>query len=182
MTESVPCCRDPIDMRLAAKVLSPADFTLLEQRMEEHCAKEKMYCPGKGCSKFINLDKGSLKTLNTGRPMICPGCKRTQLSVVCKLPWHAGVSCNEYQRALGAGSAELAQVAKKMGWMPCLRCKTFVKLREEFNHVTCMCGPLTSATCVGQHGKLAHASFSRTRKRSGKWPAGSVPRNSLALG
>ena len=48
---------------------------------------------------FINLDNGNLRLLYANRPMPCPGCRRVQLCVACKAPWHTGVSCRDFQRA-----------------------------------------------------------------------------------
>eukprot|EP00927_Polykrikos_kofoidii_P050184 TRINITY_DN44103_c0_g1_i1.p1 TRINITY_DN44103_c0_g1~~TRINITY_DN44103_c0_g1_i1.p1 ORF type:complete len:748 (-),score=82.47 TRINITY_DN44103_c0_g1_i1:59-2236(-) len=135
----VRCCREQLDLQHAARVLSIASFDLLRDRTEEQNAKDKMYCPSRTCGRFINLDNVNLKIAYSGRPMTCPSCMKTQVCISCKAPWHAGITCREFQSAKDIGSAELAKVASNFGWKLCPCCRTFVELIQGCNHITCVC-------------------------------------------
>eukprot|EP00747_Dinoflagellata_sp_TGD_P022995 gnl/TRDRNA2_/TRDRNA2_129475_c0_seq1.p1 gnl/TRDRNA2_/TRDRNA2_129475_c0~~gnl/TRDRNA2_/TRDRNA2_129475_c0_seq1.p1 ORF type:complete len:177 (-),score=0.60 gnl/TRDRNA2_/TRDRNA2_129475_c0_seq1:125-655(-) len=70
---------------------------------------------------------------------MCPACMKTQVCIRCKAPWHAGITCQEFQKAIDVGAAELARVASNLGWRLCPRCRTFVELTQGCNHITCVC-------------------------------------------
>lgn len=101
-----------------------------------------IYCPFKDCSAALVVDEedGGVGAL---RQAECPHCSRL-FCASCKVGWHAGLSCAEFQR-LGADERRsedllLMEVAQKEGWRRCPKCKFFVEKTAGCLHITCRCG------------------------------------------
>ncbi|KAG6516078.1 E3 ubiquitin-protein ligase RNF144A-like [Zingiber officinale] len=121
----------------------------------------RIYCPFKGCSAALVVDDedGGVAALKEAE---CPHCRRL-FCASCKVGWHAGLSCSEFQR-LGTDERRredllLMEVAKEKGWRRCPKCKFFVEKTAGCLHITCRCG---HEFCYGCGSKWAtiHASCS----------------------
>ncbi|XP_022146079.1 probable E3 ubiquitin-protein ligase RNF217 [Momordica charantia] len=104
---------------------------------------EKVMCPFKDCSAaMVNLEKGRSADILESE---CPICHRL-FCAKCRVPWHARVTCEEYQRQKKSkkrgredDDALLKDMARKMEWMRCPRCKFFVEKTYGCLHITCRC-------------------------------------------
>jgi E3 ubiquitin-protein ligase RNF144 len=59
----------------------------------------------------------------------------------CKVPWHDGVTCTEFQRLgkdeRGREDLLLRKVAQKSKWQRCPKCKIYVERIEGCVHIIC---------------------------------------------
>ncbi|MBA0774863.1 hypothetical protein Gotri_010042 [Gossypium trilobum] len=88
----------------------------------------KLYCPFKDCSALL---------LNDNQEVIaeteCPYCHRL-LCARCKVSWHSGISCEEYQKLSederGSEDLMVRNLAKEKKWNRCPRCHIIVEKTE----------------------------------------------------
>lgn len=120
---------------------------LSEARVPE---ADRVYCPFRNCSALMS--KGGLNlpimgsssshphTSSIGR-CECVACHRL-FCVECQVPWHADLSCAEYQKLppdeRDAEDAKVFQLAKNQNWKRCKKCKHFIELNTGCFHMTCM--------------------------------------------
>ncbi|XP_021276952.1 E3 ubiquitin-protein ligase RNF144A-like [Herrania umbratica] len=103
---------------------------------------ERFYCPFKECSTLLIDDGGQAV-----RESQCPNCRRL-FCAQCKVPWHAGVECGEFQR-LHTDERQredilLMKLAKDKKWARCPTCRFVVERTEGCRYMRCRCG---SAFC-----------------------------------
>lgn len=108
------------------------------------------YCPFKDCSAPLlneveegSGDASSSNHLQSIRESECPHCSRL-FCASCKVPWHAGFSCEEFQK-LGDNERSqedlsLLKMAKKMKWQRCPKCKVVVDRIDGCMFMKCRCG------------------------------------------
>ncbi|KAG4199372.1 hypothetical protein ERO13_A05G142700v2 [Gossypium hirsutum] len=97
----------------------------------------QLYCPFKDCSALL---------LNDNQEVIaeteCPYCHRL-LCARCKVSWHSGISCEEYQKLSederGSEDLMVRNLAKEKKWNRCPRCHIIVERTEGCLHMTCWC-------------------------------------------
>ncbi|PIN13541.1 hypothetical protein CDL12_13838 [Handroanthus impetiginosus] len=102
-------------------------------------ASEKFYCPYKDCSALL-IDDGDRNDVIVETE--CPECKRF-FCVQCKVPWHYGIDCLEFQKLAGERSEEdimLMNLANSNKWMRCSKCKFYVEKSEGCLFMKCRCG------------------------------------------
>ncbi|XP_039165776.1 E3 ubiquitin-protein ligase RNF144B-like [Eucalyptus grandis] len=114
---------------------------------------ERFYCPFKDCSALLINDGGAVV-----RESECPNCRRL-FCAQCKVPWHAGVECQE----LNEGEREredimLMKLAEKKHWRRCPKCRFFVQKKSGCAFVKCRCGVEFCYRC-GAEAKLSHYSW-----------------------
>ncbi|RCV36685.1 hypothetical protein SETIT_8G001900v2 [Setaria italica] len=109
--------------------LPPPVLEMMAQRIREARipAGEKLYCPYPKCSALLSLsevqgssDEYSKKGMMRSKCVRCGGW----LCVGCKVAWHEGMSCREYEKR-GASRREdamLEKLAKQRLWQQCGRC------------------------------------------------------------
>jgi hypothetical protein len=131
----VRCCKKLLDLSIAPRVLAPAQVAKLMQFLEERDCTNKMYCPNKPCSVFINLDELDFTTPNL--VLHCPSCA-WRLCANCKTAEHPESTCDGNSAALDDGV--LADVATTEGWKKCQNCQVWVSLSHGCSHMTCVCG------------------------------------------
>ncbi|KAM0001196.1 putative transcription factor C2H2 family [Helianthus debilis subsp. tardiflorus] len=90
------------------------------------------------CSAMLVDDGGVAVTQSE-----CPNCNRL-FCVQCKVSWHCGISCVEFQ-SLNKGERNpddilLMKLAKGKKWMKCPKCKHFVEKVDGCNFIACRCG------------------------------------------
>ncbi|KIY43295.1 hypothetical protein FISHEDRAFT_53809 [Fistulina hepatica ATCC 64428] len=98
----------------------------------------RFYCPNPKCSALVQIHD------DPDEPQaICPSCRQT-LCVECRVRWHKGYTCEEYQAIppdeRSPEDQLLLQLAKAKNWRRCPNCKTIVELTIGCNHITCRCG------------------------------------------
>jgi E3 ubiquitin-protein ligase RNF144 len=98
----------------------------------------KFYCPFKECSALLVHDPGHGEAVITN--VECPHCCR-MFCAQCKVPWHDGVTCTEFQRLgkdeRGREDLLLRKVAQKSKWQRCPKCKIYVERIEGCVHIIC---------------------------------------------
>jgi len=57
--------------------------------------------------------------------------------ILCKVPWHTDMSCEEYAPQLGAASAELNLLAENNKWKRCPNCKHMIERTGGYRHIIC---------------------------------------------
>ncbi|PON66070.1 E3 ubiquitin ligase RBR family [Parasponia andersonii] len=98
---------------------------------------EKFYCPYKDCSVMM---------IDDGKEIIkeseCPSCYR-MFCAQCKVPWHAGIDCAEFQKLNKDEREEedimLMQLAKKKHWRRCPNCNFYVERKDGCLYMLCRC-------------------------------------------
>ncbi|KAL3830078.1 hypothetical protein ACJIZ3_018880 [Penstemon smallii] len=113
-------------------------------------ASEKFYCPFKDCSALLIDDRsggGNDDNNNNNNQIIvqseCPDCNRL-FCVQCKVPWHTGIKCEEFQKLKKDERSNedimLMKLAKSKKWQRCLKCGYFVEKSEGCLFMKCRCG------------------------------------------
>ncbi|KAK1263393.1 hypothetical protein QJS04_geneDACA013582 [Acorus gramineus] len=97
----------------------------------------KFYCPFKDCSALL-LDEGVVFEESE-----CPHCHRL-FCAKCKVPWHPGIGCEEYQRLgvdeRGREDIMLKTLAKECRWQRCVKCGFYVEKTQGCTYMLCRCG------------------------------------------
>nr|CAB3481122.1 unnamed protein product [Digitaria exilis] len=120
------------------------------------------YCPYKDCSATMLVDDDVGDVGGGGAAESeCPSCWRLFCARCGVAPWHAGVTCAEYER-LGKGDRGkedmlLVEMAKGRRWKRCPKCQYFVEKSDGCLHITCRCGFEFCYGCGGQWG-ITHSS------------------------
>jgi E3 ubiquitin-protein ligase RNF144 len=98
----------------------------------------RTYCPFRDCSEMMVADDdGGEESVTQSE---CQGCRRLFCARCC-VPWHAGVSCEEFAR-LGEGERAredllLVEAAREANWKRCPRCGFYVDKSSGCLHITC---------------------------------------------
>ncbi|KAM0853759.1 hypothetical protein ACQ4PT_050875 [Festuca glaucescens] len=101
----------------------------------------KFYCPFKDCSALMvdDTSPGDAAVTNVE----CPHCNRI-FCVRCKVPWHDGVQCAEFQRLgedeRGREDLLLRKVAQQRRWGRCPGCRMYVEKVSGCDSMHCRCG------------------------------------------
>ncbi|XP_030451992.1 E3 ubiquitin-protein ligase RSL1-like [Syzygium oleosum] len=100
---------------------------------------QKFYCPFKNCSALLIKDNDDGQVI---RECECPYCHRL-FCAECSVPWHVGVSCEEYcslnEDESGSEDLMVRKLAKEKKWGRCPRCKFYVERTQGCAHITCRC-------------------------------------------
>ncbi|XP_048133192.1 uncharacterized protein LOC115746698 isoform X2 [Rhodamnia argentea] len=114
---------------------------------------ERFYCPFKDCSALLINDGGVVV-----RESECPNCRRL-FCAECRVPWHAGVECQEFQEMKegerGREDIMLMKLAEKKHWRRCPKCRFFVQKISGCAFVKCRCGVEFCYRC-GAPSKTSH--------------------------
>ncbi|VAI32762.1 unnamed protein product [Triticum turgidum subsp. durum] len=101
----------------------------------------KFYCPFNDCSTLLVDDHQDGDAVI--RDVECPHCSRI-FCAQCKVPWHDGVDCAEFQRLgedeRGREDLLLRKVAQESKWRRCAKCKIYVERVEGCVYIVCRCG------------------------------------------
>uniref|UniRef100_A0A0D9XDT1 RBR-type E3 ubiquitin transferase n=1 Tax=Leersia perrieri TaxID=77586 RepID=A0A0D9XDT1_9ORYZ len=86
----------------------------------------KLYCPFRDCSALLFDDAGDDDGEEVTTEAECPHCTRT-FCAQCKVPWHDGATCDEYQKLgndeRGRDDLLLRKMAQERKWQRCPNCK-----------------------------------------------------------
>ncbi|GJR83195.1 zinc finger, C6HC-type containing protein [Tanacetum coccineum] len=93
---------------------------------------EKFYCLFKDCSALLVDDGGEAVTSSE-----CPHCNRL-FCAQCKVSWHSGMDCKEYQSLIKKGEISLSDnmlmdLAKNKKWKRCPNCTFYVEKTTGYN-------------------------------------------------
>jgi E3 ubiquitin-protein ligase RNF144 len=112
------------------------------ERLYEHALESDLiktgafYCCNPKCGEL--LLNGAVSAVREE----CPYCKMS-MCCKCKIPWHAGFTCEAYQQLPESerNEADLALLllARENKWQRCPRCKMWIELKEGCKHMTCRC-------------------------------------------
>ena len=96
---------------------------------------ERFYCPFKDCSALMIDDGGEVV-----RESECPNCRRL-FCAQCKVPWHDGIECEEFQK-LNQDEREredimLMKLAESKKWRRCPKCRFYVEKSEGCMYMKC---------------------------------------------
>lgn len=133
-------CRGVLEPEICRSIVPKEVFDRWEDALSESAvlASQRFYCPFKDCSALLADD-----CEETIRESECPNCRR-MFCAQCRVSWHSGVSCEEYQRLneyeRGREDLTLMELAKTKKWKRCPRCKYFVEKTQGCLHITCRCG------------------------------------------
>ncbi|XWS26526.1 hypothetical protein CRYUN_Cryun26dG0039100 [Craigia yunnanensis] len=106
---------------------------------------ERFYCPFKDCSMLL-IDDGGQVVMESE----CPNCRRL-FCAQCKVPWHTGIECGEFQR-LHKDEREredimLMKLAKEKKWARCPKCRFVVERTQGCRSMRCRCGTAFCYDC-----------------------------------
>ncbi|KAI6679800.1 hypothetical protein NL676_033681 [Syzygium grande] len=148
-------CGGVLELEYCRSILPPEVFdrwgnALCEALILE---AERFYCPFKDCSALLINDGDAVV-----RESECPNCRRL-FCAQCRVPWHAGVECQEYQGLIegerGKEDIMLMKLAKKKHWRRCPKCRFFVQKISGCAFVKCRCGVEFCYRC-GAQAKESH--------------------------
>ncbi|XP_047974509.1 E3 ubiquitin-protein ligase RSL1-like [Salvia hispanica] len=106
---------------------------------------ERFYCPYKECSALLIAD-GSETVVQSE----CPECRRL-FCAPCKVAWHAGIECDEFQRLKkderSNEDLKLIKLAKDSKWIRCPSCRIYISKSEGCLYMRCRCGMAFCYNC-----------------------------------
>ncbi|GAB2267520.1 hypothetical protein Dimus_002500 [Dionaea muscipula] len=131
----VPGCDGGLDPEYCRGVVSMEVFNRWGDLLCESVigAGHKYYCPFKDCSALMVDDGEEVVTRSE-----CPHCHRL-FCAQCKVVWHEGVSCDEFQRLNDDERASedllLRNLAINNNWKRCAACKFYVEKIAGCHHM-----------------------------------------------
>lgn len=154
-----PGCRDGVLHPEECRHVLPSPLfhrwgaALCDMALEE----VKFYCPFKDCSALLVDDEPGP---GTGQAKAeCPHCKRA-FCATCKVPWHDGVDCAEFQRLgddeRGREDLLLRKVAQQSKWQRCPKCKMYVDRIDGCTFIACRCGHCFCYLCGNTMARNNH--------------------------
>ena len=129
------CCTDKcIPLRHVERLFTDKFKRAWNRKYDEYSTRNRLYCPAKGCSEWIDPKHIRLDR-NVGRRYgVCPKCK-TKACKKCGLKWHGTRDCEN-----DVDTAAVMDMARQQGWQRCYSCRAMVQLAEGCNHMSCRCG------------------------------------------
>ncbi|XP_020598328.1 probable E3 ubiquitin-protein ligase RNF144A [Phalaenopsis equestris] len=131
------CMNGKLEPAMCSLILDEGVFDFWCKALCESMVDDKFYCPFKDCSALMMNDMEKVIT-----DAECPHCNRL-FCAQCKVPWHLGFSCSEFQE-LGKDERKsedlmLMKLAKKSKWQRCPKCKFFVEKIDGCAFISCRC-------------------------------------------
>ena len=150
-----PECRQEISDHDAKSCLSPelfAKFDQLALNQAIDASKEYSWCPTPDCKyAFIfTEDETASSTTTPGGPngvgvhskqeFRCPLCE-AHYCLTCKVKYHAGLTCEEYQRTHGMSDEDInfVKFAKGKKFKQCPKCSFWVQRSTGCDQMKCRC-------------------------------------------
>ncbi|EJF63850.1 hypothetical protein DICSQDRAFT_160351 [Dichomitus squalens LYAD-421 SS1] len=127
---------DGLTDEVAQRVLTEEGMTLWH-RQKLLDSIPKYYCPNPKCSELVQTDEDS-----EDPQAMCPSCDSV-ICVPCRVIWHDGLTCDEYQDLpldeRSPDDQKALQLMKAQNWRRCPNCAIIVELTLGCNHITCRC-------------------------------------------
>ncbi|CAO2202068.1 unnamed protein product [Urochloa humidicola] len=155
-----PSCAGALDPELCRVALASGVF---ERWCAELCealfpAARRTYCPFPDCSEMMVADDGSEVCVTQSE---CQVCRRLFCARCRVAPWHAGVTCDEYQQLAevdrGREDMMLLEMAKGNEWKRCPSCKFIVEKIDGCTHIRCRCGFEFCYKCGMARSGMSHS-------------------------
>ena len=143
-----PDCEQLLSQPELEQLSDEETLALLARRQVENAIppSERFYCPYNDCSTLQLLPHPHPPPLasTSAAPSVgeveCMACYR-QICADCRVPWHAGMSCDEFQELPAQlskhGDAKVLNLARSKKWQRCQKCGEMVELRSGCFHITC---------------------------------------------
>ncbi|KAB2575970.1 E3 ubiquitin-protein ligase arih1l [Lasiodiplodia theobromae] len=128
------CTTEHIPLKYVERLFDTKFKVLWNKKYQEYTAKNRIYCPTRGCGEWIKPSHIRLDPTVGRKYGKCPRC-RGKVCVKCNGRWHFRKECPKDDEAARA----FAEMAKESGWQRCYNCKAMVELKEGCNHMTCRC-------------------------------------------
>lgn len=167
-------CKSEVNIDSCEKFLDPKLIQVMSQRSKESSipVTEKVYCPYPKCSalmsksEVLEYTKTVDFTAEQSGVRKCIKCLK-RFCIKCKVPWHDGRTCRDYEKNPSAEDAKLKSLAKNKLWRQCVKCNHMVELAEGCYHITCRCGHEFCYTCGAKwKNKKARCSCPRWDERN----------------
>ncbi|GAB2291591.1 hypothetical protein Dimus_025847 [Dionaea muscipula] len=139
ITCPVPNCNGLLDPEYCRDILPLDVYVRWGKSLCESVisASQKFYCPFKDCSAMMINDGAETVTKSE-----CLNCHRL-FCAQCKVAWHDGVDCGEYQKLnedeRGREDIMLRKLANNNKWRRCPICKIYVERTKGCNYIVCRC-------------------------------------------
>lgn len=135
-------CKSVLEPNTCRALIPKSVIDLWEDLLCEQVIKvaERFYCPFKDCSALLVMKEVVEESGETIRESECPFCHRL-FCAACKVPWHSGIECEEFQR-LNDDEREnedllLRKLAEENKWRRCPNCNFYVERTDGCPHITC---------------------------------------------
>lgn len=132
-----PECKGVLEPHMCRSIISEDLFDRWGNALCENSVpvSRRLYCPYKNCSALVLINDGDEEVpITVSR---CPHCDRL-LCAKCKVPWHEGKDCKEFQRTEQArGDQRVIQLAVTQNWKRCPNCKYYVEKVLGCSHIIC---------------------------------------------
>ncbi|KAF9170323.1 hypothetical protein BGX21_002299 [Mortierella sp. AD011] len=139
-----PGCRTPIPTESAELVLDPEILEIWYRKLAEVHVANKVCCPKPECQSIIDLDD------KDGTAVTCPEC-RSSFCATCAVPFHRGMTCEQYQIQSQGGSSEedraMLRLVQDRHWRHCPSCRFVIEKQQGCNHMVCHCGQSFCYAC-----------------------------------
>jgi len=116
-------------------------------------------CPQPNCQGLVEM-------VPPYTNFVCPVCA-FQLCTACKVPWHAGMTCEKYQgwkQENETGDRRMEEMERLGQIKRCPVCTNGVVKSQGCNHMTCRCGCHFCFICGADIGRAnPYAHFNTTR-------------------
>ncbi|KZT10255.1 uncharacterized protein LAESUDRAFT_672944 [Laetiporus sulphureus 93-53] len=127
---------DGIPDEIAERILPQTDMVMwYHQKLLDSIPR--YYCPNPRCSAIVEAHDDEDAPQAT-----CPVCS-TAICVPCKVLWHEGFSCEEYQALpedeRSPEDQQTLQLMKAQQWRRCPKCSFIIELTVGCYHMTCRC-------------------------------------------
>jgi len=161
------CTEEPIsylDDQQLFMILTPEEHDRYhKQSLRLHVGTTGLLtCPQPDC-------EGVVEMVPPFNHFVCPSC-HFQMCTSCKVPWHAGQSCENYQKwkeENEAGDKRMEEMERLGQFKRCPKCTNGVVKSQGCNHMTCRCGTHFCFVCgvdIGASNPYAHFNSSRNCK------------------
>ncbi|KAI4355368.1 hypothetical protein L6164_004149 [Bauhinia variegata] len=150
-----PKCRGVIEPQFCRSIIPKEVFDRWEDALSENLVlgSQKFYCPFNDCSALLVDDGGEVVTSSE-----CPNCRRL-FCAQCRVPWHAGVDCREFQNMKESGLVRedlmVMELAKKKKWTRCPNCKFYVEKVDGCNHISCRGSMMATSSSASDNDLFA---------------------------
>lgn len=127
------CCNNTeIDLKHVDALFSEDFKKKWNRKLKEYRAKNRIYCPQKGCGEWIQ-PKHMYMDENRRKVGKCSKC-RSKVCATCNMKAHKSRECPK-----DPAMKQFTEVAEQAGWRKCYNCSAMVELKEGCNHMTCRC-------------------------------------------
>lgn len=131
-------CDALIHENMITTIMRSDDEWMKYQRMMMNVIQGRLkliVCPNPNCNCPLDIDRSRL---GNSYQQTCIEC-RQPFCVMCKVPWHADMTCDQYKESLDEMERQnLAFIAEIS--VPCPGCGQAVQKKEGCNHMSCICG------------------------------------------